>query len=204
MSNKKPTLVFATNNAHKLDEIRKIVGDGINILSLKDIDCNDDIPENEPDLAGNAFAKARWIHQRYGYDCFADDTGLEVEALNGLPGVHSARFAPGTDHDSQANMRHLLQLMDGEERRNARFRTVIALIINGKTELFEGEVTGSIAQHPKGQNGFGYDPVFIPKGYDASFAELSDIQKNSMSHRARASAKLIEYLNKEFKENNQK
>lgn len=194
MSAHKSTLVFATNNAHKLDEVRKIIGDGITVLSLNDIDCHDDIPENESTLEGNAAAKAKWVYNRYGYDCFADDTGLEVDALGGRPGVHSARFAPGTDHDGAANMRHLLDLMDGCNDRSARFRTVIALIEDGELRLFEGKIEGAIGYEPKGTNGFGYDPVFIPQGYIHTFAELPEQVKNSISHRAVASARLTEYL----------
>lgn len=198
MTGNKPTLVFATNNSHKLDEIRKIVGGRINVLSLKEIGCEVDIPENEPTLEGNALAKARWLAEHYGCDCFADDTGLEVEALDGAPGVHSARYAPGTDHDSQANMRHLLDKMQNHSKRDARFRTVIALMLGGEVRLFEGEVKGEITRMPAGNNGFGYDPIFRPEGYEQTFAELSDIEKNSISHRGRATAKLVKYLTEEY------
>ena len=198
MTKSKPTLVFATNNAHKLGEIRKIVGDKINVLSLSDLGCTQDIPEDEPTLCGNAIAKAQWVSQRYGCDCFADDTGLEVDALDGAPGVHSARFAPGTDHDSGANMRFLLEKMKGKENRAARFRTVIALIKGGKTEVFEGVVEGRITERPAGNNGFGYDPVFMPEGDTRTFAQLTDEEKNTVSHRGRATSKLVDYLEKEF------
>lgn len=188
-----PTLVFATNNAHKLDEMRKIVGDRFQILSLSDIGCHDDIPENETTLEGNALAKARWIKSRYGYDCFADDTGLEVEALDGAPGVCSARYAPGAGHDSEANMRLLLHNMAGVADRRARFRTVIALITERDGErVVEGRIDGRIAESPSGKGGFGYDPIFVPEGFTATFAELGDEVKNSISHRARATRRLLE------------
>ncbi len=195
MTENKPSLVFATNNAHKLDEIRRIVGDKLNILSLNDIDCHDDIPENEPTLEGNALAKARWIKNRYGYDCFADDTGLEVDALGGEPGVRSARYAPGGAHDSRANMALLLANMQGVADRSARFRTAIALIEGDTERIFEGKVEGTITTAPAGTDGFGYDPVFAPKEGDGrTFAEYSPDEKNAISHRGRATAALLEYL----------
>lgn len=197
MTDIKPTLVFATNNAHKLDEIRRIVGDKFNILSLNDIDCHDDIPENEPTLEGNALVKARWIKNRYGYDCFADDTGLEVDALGGLPGVHSARYAPGDGHDSKANMALLLANMEGKADRKARFRTAIALIQGDKEHLFEGKVEGTITTAPHGKDGFGYDPVFAPlEGDGRTFAQYSPDEKNTISHRGRATAALLDYLDR--------
>lgn len=186
-------IVFATNNNHKLNELRKLTEGKIEILSLNDIDCHDDIPETADTLEGNAAIKARWVKDRYGYDCFADDTGLEVAALGGKPGVFSARYA-GENHDSLANMKLLLANMEDKEDRNARFRTVIALI-EGETEhRFEGIVEGEIIREPKGENGFGYDPIFVPTGYCETFAEMNADEKNSISHRARAVAKLIEYF----------
>ena len=187
-------LVFATNNAHKLSELRQIIGDRFDLLSLGDIGCHDDIPETADTLEGNAMLKARWVKDRYGYDCFADDTGLEVDALGGQPGVYSARFA-GPGHDSKANMNKLLSMLDGEENRDARFRTVIALIKDGETHLFEGIVDGEITKSPSGTDGFGYDPVFRPEGWEMTFAEATPDEKNAVSHRGRAVAKLIAYLN---------
>lgn len=187
-------LVFATNNAHKLSELRQIIGDRFELLSLGDIGCHDDIPETADTLEGNAILKARWAKDRYGYDCFADDTGLEVDALGGQPGVYSARFA-GPGHDSKANMNKLLSMLDGEENRDARFRTVIALIKDGETHLFEGIVDGEITKSPSGTDGFGYDPVFRPEGWKMTFAEATPDEKNAVSHRGRAVAKLIAYLN---------
>ena len=187
-------LVFATNNAHKLSELRQIIGDRFELLSLGDIGCHDDIPETADTLEGNAMLKARWVKDRYGYDCFADDTGLEVDALGGQPGVYSARFA-GPGHDSKANMNKLLSMLDGEENRDARFRTVIALIKDGETHLFEGIVDGEITKSPSGTDGFGYDPVFRPEDWKMTFAEATPDEKNAVSHRGRAVAKLIAYLN---------
>lgn len=198
MTDNRPTLVFATNNAHKADEIRKILGERINILTLSDIGCNEDIPENEPTLEGNAIAKALWVADRYRCDCFADDTGLEVDVLGGAPGVHTARYAPGSDHDSLANMRHLLSNMENASNRVARFRTVIALAKGGKTHCFEGVVEGSIANDPAGTNGFGYDPVFVPKGETRTFAQMTDTEKNAISHRARATRRLVDFLETEY------
>ena len=189
-------LVFATNNAHKLDEIRAILGNKIEILSLNDIDCHDEIPETADTLEGNALQKAMYIKEHYGYDCFADDTGLEVSALGGAPGVHTARYAENTDHDSEANMNKLLKELEGKNDRSAQFRTVIALLLNGEQHLFEGIVKGDILTEKRGSEGFGYDPVFSPEQYSESFAELGTEVKNKISHRARAVAKLVEYLNK--------
>lgn len=188
-------LVFATNNAHKLSELRSIIGDCYEILSLADIDCHDDIPETADTLEGNALIKARWVHDRYGYDCFADDTGLEVAALDGAPGVHSARYAPGDGHDSEANTKLLLANLDGKTDRRACFRTVIALIEGGEEHLFTGRVEGVITDSPAGCGGFGYDPVFRPDGWFKTFAEATSDEKNTVSHRGRATRKLIEYLN---------
>ena len=187
-------IVFTTNNSHKLDELRKLTEGKIEILSLNDIGCHDDIPETADTLEGNAVIKARWVKEHYGYDCFADDTGLEVEALDGAPGVFSARYAGGEGHDSLANMKLLLSNMREKENRNARFRTVIALIEGDDEKLFEGIVRGVITREPAGTSGFGYDPVFRPEGYDLTFAEMSADEKNRISHRGRAVAKLIDYF----------
>ena len=189
-------LVFATNNAHKLEEIRAILGDKVEILSLNDIDCHADIPETADTLQGNAALKAQYIYENYGLDCFADDTGLEVEALNGAPGIYSARYAGGEGHDSEANMKKLLSEMQDKDNRKARFRTVICLIEGGKERFFEGIVNGSIIRERKGGSGFGYDPVFMPDGYSETFAEMGNDEKNKISHRARAVQKLCVYLNK--------
>ena len=187
-------LVFATNNAHKLDEIRAILGNKIEILSLNDIDCHDEIPETADTLEGNALQKAMYIKEHYDYDCFADDTGLEVSALGGAPGVHTARYAENTDHDSEANMNKLLKELEGKNDRSAQFRTVIALLLNGEQHLFEGIVKGDILTEKRGSEGFGYDPVFSPEQYSESFAELGAEVKNEISHRARAIKKLADYL----------
>ena len=198
-------IVFATNNQHKLQEIRDILGSEFEIVSLKDIGCDVDIPETGNTLEENAMQKAQYVYDHYNLSCFADDTGLEVEALNGEPGVHSARYAEGTDHDSEANMAKLLRNLEGKDNRKARFRPVIALIQKQdvcpcgctsikKVNRFEGIVDGSIATEKHGTAGFGYDPIFVPEGYDKSFAELGESIKNGISHRARAVAKLAEYL----------
>ena len=190
-------LVFATNNAHKLEEIRAILGDKVEILSLNDINCHADIPETADTLEGNAELKAAYIYTNYGLDCFADDTGLEVEALNGAPGIYSARYAGGEGHDSEANMKKLLTEMAGKTNRNAQFRTAICLIEKGNKHLFEGIVKGRIIEAKRGNSGFGYDPVFIPEGYNETFAEMGNAEKNKISHRARAVAALCEYLKNE-------
>ena len=187
-------IVFATNNKHKLEEIKDILGKDFEIVSLAEIGCHEDIPETGLTLEENARQKSTYIVEYYNHDCFADDTGLEVDALNGEPGVHSARYAEGTDHDSEANMRKLLSKMANVKDRTARFRTVISLIINGVEHQFEGRVEGRIATEKHGKEGFGYDPIFIPEGYDKSFAELGEEVKNQISHRARAVKKLAEYL----------
>ena len=186
-------MVVATNNAHKLKEIAAILGQEIELLSLKDIQCFADIPETADTLEGNARQKAMYIYENYGMDCFADDTGLEVEALGGAPGVFSARYA-GEGHDSEANMQKLLKELAGKENRKAQFRTVICLIRNGKEHLFEGIVKGEIIQEKRGGEGFGYDPIFVPEGYDLTFAELGDDVKNTISHRALAVEKLCQFL----------
>ena len=189
----KKKLVVATNNAHKLEEISAILGNEMELLSLKDIHCNADIPETANTLEGNARQKAMYIHENYGMDCFADDTGLEVEALNGAPGVFSARYA-GDGHDSEANMQKLLKELEGKENRKAQFRTAICLIMEGKEYLFEGIVKGHIIEEKRGGAGFGYDPIFVPEGYDQTFAELGNDVKNTISHRARAVEKLCTFL----------
>ena len=189
MSNTKE-IVFATNNLHKLSEIREIIGDKFKILSLKEIGCNEDIPETANTLEGNAEIKARYVKQHYGYDFFADDTGLEVDALGGEPGVLSARYA-GENHDSQANMNLLLKNMSGKENRAARFRTVIALIIGEELTLMDGIVEGEITHERAGDSGFGYDPIFRPLESELTFAQMSSEDKNKISHRGRATAKLI-------------
>ncbi|MCD8297902.1 MAG: non-canonical purine NTP diphosphatase [Prevotella sp.] len=192
-------IVFATNNRHKLSEIREILGNAFDILSLEDIGCHADIPETSDSLEGNAMQKARFVYDNYHVSCFADDTGLEVEALGGEPGVYSARYAGGAGHDSEANITKLLGKLRGNTNRRARFRTVIALILDGETphtELFEGAVEGEIIQERRGAGGFGYDPIFQPDGYDRTFAELGSEIKNTISHRARAVALLAEYLRK--------
>lgn len=188
-------LVFATNNAHKLEEVKSVVGDSFEIVSLEAIGCHEDIEETGTTLEENAFIKARYIKEKYGYDCFGDDTGLEVEALNGAPGVYSARYA-GEDHNQAANRKKLLAELAGEKNRKARFRTVIALILDGKEYMFEGEVKGFIGEEERGTTGFGYDPVFQPEGYDNTFAELGMDVKNNISHRARATKALCEFLKK--------
>ena len=189
----KKKLVVATNNAHKLEEIAAILGDEMELFSLKDINCHADIPETADTLEGNARQKALYIYENYGMDCFADDTGLEVDALNGAPGVFSARYA-GDGHDSEANMQKLLKVLEGKENRKAQFRTAICLIIEGKEYLFEGIVKGKIIEEKRGGAGFGYDPIFVPEGHDQTFAELGNDIKNTISHRARAVEKLCKFL----------
>ena len=191
----KKKLVFATNNAHKLEEIRAILGDKMEILSLADINCHADIPETANTLEGNAHLKSEYVYNHYGLDCFADDTGLEVEALDGAPGVYSARYA-GDGHDSQANMQKLLKEMEEKNNRKAQFRTVISLIEKGEEKLFEGSVRGEITREKRGNSGFGYDPVFQPEGFDVTFAEMGSDVKNKISHRARAVKALCDYLSK--------
>ena len=185
-------LVFATNNRHKLQEVAAMLGDGYELLTLADIGCDADIPETADTFSGNALQKAYYVKEHFGLDCFADDTGLEVNALGGAPGVHSARYAG--DHDSDANMTKLLNELRDKDDRSAQFRTVIALLLNGKEYLFEGIVRGSISSERRGSEGFGYDPIFVPEGYTESFAELGPEVKNTISHRARAVRKLVEFL----------
>lgn len=191
--NKLPSIVFATNNLHKLHEIKMMIGDKYDVLSLGDINCHDDIPETASTLEGNALLKARYVKEKYGFDCFADDTGLEVAALGGEPGVYSARYA-GPGHDSEANMRLLLDKMNGIADRAARFRTVIALLLGDKEVIVDGVVNGEITIEPSGQNGFGYDPVFRPVDSSKTFAEMTDSEKNSISHRRRAVEALLKKL----------
>lgn len=208
-------IVFATNNPNKLQEIRDILGERFEIVSLQDIGCHEDIPETGETLQENALLKAKYVAEHYGLDCFADDTGLEVEALHGAPGVHSARYAEGTDHNSEANMQKLLHELQDKENRKARFRTVIALLQHPKNQLkenvenafaapeihyFEGHIDGIIAKEKRGNAGFGYDPLFIPNGYQQSFAELGETIKNHISHRAQAVEKLAEYLHSKINE----
>lgn len=187
-------LVFATNNAHKLDEVRQILQGKCEVLSLQDIGCDVDIPETATTLEGNARIKARYVYEHYGYDCFADDTGLEVEALKGAPGVYSARYAGGEGHNSEANMQKLLTEMVNIKNRSAQFRTVISLIEQGEEHLFEGVVKGHILEARRGDQGFGYDPIFSPEDSGRSFAEMSGAEKNRISHRGRAVEALCAYL----------
>ncbi|MDE5975971.1 MAG: non-canonical purine NTP diphosphatase [Muribaculaceae bacterium] len=188
-----PKIVFATNNPHKLEEARALTAGKMEILSLAEIGCHDDIPETADTLEGNALIKARWVKEKYGYDCFADDTGLMVEALDGAPGVYSARFA-GPDCIAADNVRLLLEKMKGVDDRKAAFVTVVALTLNGAEHLFTGKVEGEISDAPSGDSGFGYDPVFIPFESGVAFAEMTPEDKNAISHRGRAMRKLIEFL----------
>ena len=186
-------IVFATNNAHKLQEVRAILGPEWELTTLREAGITEEIPENEPTIEGNALAKARYVWERTGLDCFADDTGLEVDALGGAPGVHSARYA--TDgHDFAANRAKLLAEMEGKSDRKARFRTVVALIEGGVEHCFEGVVEGTITTSERGEGGVGYDPLFIPEGYTQPFAEIAPEEKNAISHRGRAIAKLAEWF----------
>jgi XTP/dITP diphosphohydrolase len=187
-------LVFASNNPHKVREIESVIGENFTLISLSDLNISDDIPETDPTLEGNALAKARYVHRITGKNVFADDTGLETEALGGLPGVHSARFA-GESRDSDANIDKLQGMLEGKDNRKAQFRTVIALIFENREYLFEGRVSGKIIKEKRGTGGFGYDPVFIPDGETKTFAEMNLQKKNMMSHRARAFQKLSDFLN---------
>lgn len=186
-------IVFATNNPHKLQEARDILKGFVKVLSLKEIGCHDEIPETSDTLEGNALIKAQWVKDKYGYDCFADDTGLLADALDGAPGVYSARFA-GEHCSPDDNIALLLQKLKGENNRNARFVTVVALIIGEEKYLFEGEVKGEIAENYCGHSGFGYDPVFIPEGEALSFAQMTPEGKNAISHRGRAMTKLAQFI----------
>lgn len=186
-------IIFATNNAHKLAEVQAVLGDSFRLVTLAECGIAEEIPEDAPTLEGNALQKARYVHERTGADCFADDTGLEVDALDGAPGVHSARYA--TDgHDFAANNRLLLRNLAGAADRSAHFRTVIALILDGREYLFEGRVEGRITESEAGCGGFGYDPLFVPDGFDKSFAEMNAEEKNAISHRGRAVRRLVEFL----------
>ena len=188
----KQKIVFATNNAHKLEEVAAMLGDSYEVLSLREIGCDADIPETSDTFAGNAMQKAQYVKAHYGYDCFADDSGLEVDVLDGAPGVYSARYSGG---GSEANMDKLLLNLTGKSERGAQFRTVIALLIDGESRLFEGTVRGSIIEERRGEGGFGYDPIFVPEGYEHTFAELGSEVKNRISHRAKAVEQLALYLN---------
>jgi len=188
-------IVFATNNAHKMAEVSAILSNAIELLSLKDIQCFEEIPETQDTIEGNALQKARFVYEKYGVDCFADDTGLLVEALNGAPGVYSARYA-GEDCNAENNIQKILFEMNGKSNRKASFKTVAALILDGKEYLFEGKISGRILIEKSGTDGFGYDPIFLPDGYDLSFAQMNVDLKNKISHRALAMNKLSNFLNK--------
>jgi len=186
-------LIFATNNSHKIAEIQSIIGKNFTIKSLQQIGCNEDIPETASTLEGNALLKAQFVFNTFGKNCFADDTGLEIEALNGRPGVFSARYA--TDgHDFEANIDQVLDELKGIKNRKARFRTVIVLIMDGSVHYFEGIINGEIIAERRGMKGFGYDPVFLPDGYTITFAEMPLQEKNKISHRSRAVSQLVDYL----------
>lgn len=192
-------LIMATNNAHKLEEVRQILGNEFEVKGLKEIGCHEDIPETADTLEGNALQKVRYVHEHYGVDCFADDTGLEVEALGGAPGVFTARFGAmngyGESHDAEANIQCLLDKLSGSANRKARFRTAIALIMDGEEHLFEGIVEGLILQAKVGEGGFGYDPVFAPvEANGKAFAQMAADDKNAISHRGRATAKLVDFI----------
>jgi len=186
-------LVFATNNKNKLSELQALVPEGIDILSLKEINCNEELPETNPTLEGNALQKAKYVYDNYGFNCFADDTGLEIETLGGAPGVYSDRYA-GEDCKAEDNMQKVLTKLENEENRNSKFRTVIALIIKGKENLFEGECSGKITKTKSGAEGFGYDPIFTPNGYEITFAEMTKNEKGAISHRGKAVEKLVRFL----------
>ena len=186
-------LIFATNNKHKLEEVREILGNQFEILSLKDINCFEEIPETQSTIKGNASQKAHYIYNKYKFDCFADDTGLEINALNGAPGVYSARYA-GENCSYEDNVQKILKELKNETNRKAQFKTVISLIINEKEYFFEGKIKGKITNNKQGTSGFGYDPVFLPEGYSETFAELSADKKNKISHRGLATQKLIKFL----------
>ncbi|MDP4290088.1 MAG: non-canonical purine NTP diphosphatase [Bacteroidota bacterium] len=186
-------LVFATNNKHKLKELSRLTGNKFHLLSLKDLNCNDDIPETADTLEGNAALKARYIWEKFGKNCFADDTGLEVEALNGRPGVYSARYA-GEEQNAELNVSKVLEEMIDRKNRSARFRTVFCLIIEGREYFFEGIVNGNLISERRGNEGFGYDPIFIPDGFDQTFAQMPLALKNKISHRGQATEKLLHFL----------
>ena len=186
-------LVFSTNNKNKIKEIKSLIGSSFELLSLEEIDCNEDIPETSDTIEGNALQKAQYVYENYKYNCFADDTGLEIESLNGAPGVYSARYA-GEQKLADDNMNKVLSELDGAENQRAQFKTVIALIIDGREYLFEGVVQGEITSKKSGLAGFGYDPIFKPLGYNVTFSEMSMEEKNKISHRGKAVRKLINYL----------
>lgn len=186
-------LVFATNNSNKLSEIQSLLPDSIDILSLKDINCNEELPETNPTLQQNALQKAKYVFENYGFNCFADDTGLEIDALGGDPGVYSARYA-GSHCEAEDNMKKVLYNMQGVEKRGAKFRTVIALIIDGEENIFEGECIGKITKVKIGQEGFGYDPIFMPNSSGKTFAEMRKDEKGVISHRGKAIKKLVRFL----------
>ena len=193
-------IVFATNNPNKLKEIQSLIPKEIEIISLKEIGCNEDIPETGDTLEANAFQKAHYIKDNFNYDCFADDTGLEIDELNGHPGVYSARYA-GPERNANANMNKVLNELKGKKNRKAQFRTAIALILKGQEHLFEGKVEGYISKDKQGNEGFGYDPIFIPENDIRSFAQMSMQEKGAISHRGRAVKKLVTYLNNLSKPN---
>ena len=189
-------LVFATNNQNKVNEIKSLIGNGVEILSLKDIGCNEELPETKETLEGNALQKARYVADNYNVNCFADDTGLEIESLNGAPGVYSARYA-GVECKAEDNMTKVLAELGDKENRLAKFRTIVALIIKGEEHSFEGKIDGSITRSKSGSDGFGYDPIFQPNGFDITFSEMSMAEKNAISHRGKAVAKLVAFLKEE-------
>lgn len=188
-------IVIATNNEHKFKEISPLISEHFELLKLSDINCFEDIPEDQDTIEGNASQKARYIFEKFGFDCFADDTGLEVETLDNEPGVYSARYA-GPQRDSNDNIDLLLRKLEGKENRKARFKTIISLFLDSKEYLFEGIVNGRIIENKTGTEGFGYDPVFVPDGYNETFAQMKLEEKNKISHRARATMKLVEFLKK--------
>lgn len=190
-------ICFATNNIKKLQEIRSLLGPGWQVLSLEEIGCHEELPETGDTLAANSAQKARWVWDHYAIECFADDTGLEVDALAGEPGVYSARYA-GPQRSNQDNMQLLLQKLQGEKNRSARFKTVLTFISAQEQQQFQGEVQGNILQAARGTQGFGYDPLFVPEGHERSFAEMSMEEKNALSHRARAMHKLVEFLQQHY------
>ena len=186
-------LVFATNNKNKIKEIKQLLDNSLEILSLEDIGCTEDIPETSDTIKGNAIQKAEYVYDKYGYNCFADDTGLEIEALNGEPGIYSARYA-GEQKNAEDNMNKVLEKLDGNNNRTAQFITIITLIIDGKITCFEGVAEGEMTTQKSGSEGFGYDPIFKPNGYEITFSEMNLELKNKISHRAKATFKLIDYL----------
>lgn len=189
----KKTIVFATNNPHKIQEVQALLGDAYQFKSLQDIGCLEELPETSGTIPGNALQKARYVRDHYQIACFSEDTGLEIDALGGAPGVDTAHFA-GPERDASANMAKVLHLLDGQSDRGAQFRTVVALLIDGEEHVFEGIVRGRIHTQPSGDGGFGYDPIFIPDGYDTTFANMDAAAKNSISHRGRAVAQLQAFL----------